>query len=494
MRPVSNSDARETLNLRLCHGLKHTHWYSRNPNRIRLNQATRVIKGNHMKKIVLLALAGVLTVGCNITPAPASNKILGTLEMKFGSTENPVFSSVNTRTITPKPDSSITAVATSFVTRDQGAVRTLTATYTLTNNTPSTFQNLSLIAYAKVGNSNSSALKGINAFNGTPSSTNVYGVRPAQGTNGIVAVSEFKSDLQLYTPLESNTFTSDAQTAGLMTGTEYALEYGYVARQNSTTHARSIASGGTGIVSLSVQIPVSADVSSGSRFSMTFIVAENDTAHVVQSLEEPVDGIDAAARATNVGVGTEVRVFGNSTSSATPKLTISSVRTAGTSAAPLANMSLVLHYEQLAINAAIPDGLANIAPAQYGAAVSRTFNVPTASGTVSKVTLRAKITHTWRGDIRIRLTSPSGTTVVLFLDTFYLSGDNINVTFDDASSNTLGINCYGKFNCSGVMKPQNPLSSFNNSVVIGNWVVQVDDGFDFDSGTLNELVLEITVK
>ncbi len=452
-----------------------------------------------MNKIVLLAFASLFAVGCTLTPAPASNtKILGTLDLKFGSQENPIFSSVknNTRSLgyPSFTDSDFTAVASSFVTRDEGTVRTLTATYTLTNNTLDPFQNLSLVAYNKPGNANGSAINSINAFNGAPSSTDVYNVRPAQGTNGSVAVSEFKSDLQLYTKSEIESFWVFALQEGLPGN---PLEYGYVVRQNSATHARSIAPGGTGVVSISVKIPVSADVSSGARFTMTFLVADNGSDHVVQSLEEPVDGVAAAARASSVGAGTEVRVFGNSTSSATPRLTMSSVKLAGDIGSNLSNLSSMtglVHDEQLAINAPIPDGTGFFPPI-YGLPTIRTFSVPTIAGTVAKVTLRAKINHLDLSTVRIRLTSPSGTTIVLFEDILnYGAGSNINATFDDTSGSALDPNCYQQSTCVGTFKPKNPLSGFNNSVVTGNWVVQVDDGYRFDTGTLDELVLDITVK
>ncbi len=450
-----------------------------------------------MKQFLLIPTLAILTLSCGQTSQPniAQPKVLGTLEIQMGSRENPVFaaSRLKNSALTPKSDSDIQVTFNSFVSLDAGGLRTLTAVYNIKNNTASTVNNLSLIAYAKSGNSNSSALKSINAFSGAPSSTNIKNVFPAQGTNGSVAVAEFFSDLQAYSTAEADTFTSDARTAGLMTNTENALEYGFVVRQSGSSHLRSLAAGATGRVALSMKIPVSADVTSGSRFTMTFVVATNDASHVVQSLEEPLNGTAAAARATNVGVGTQVRVFSNSTSVATPKLTMTSVRTAGTSNLPVAMLYPTLTYTRLGLNQSIPDGSGQ-SLASYGAVASQTFNVSNLIGNVSKVTLRVKIAHEVRGDLRIRLTAPNNTTVILFLDTSssFNSDQDIDVTFDDAASSTVAARCYTSApTCVGFVKPQNPLSVLNGSAVAGNWLVQVDDGWTSFTGILQELELTI---
>ncbi len=451
-----------------------------------------------MKKFLLIPALAALILACQQQPIlPASQSLLGTLEMQFGSNDNPIFnaSKLGTSALTPKPDSSIVATFESFVTRDEGTVRTLTAVYQIKNNTASTFNNLSLVAYAKTGNSNSSALKSINAFGGAPSSTDVKNVFPAQGTDGAVAVSQFHSDLQVYTTSEADTLTDTARVANLITTSEYALEYGFVVRYNGSTHLRTLEAGETGRVALSMSIPASADVASGSRFSLTFIVAENDDAHVVQSLEEPLLGTEAAARASAVGVGTQVRVFETSTSTATPKSTISAVRIAGDSGAAVSMLYPTLKYQLLGIGAFIPDGLAPDYYS-YGVAVSRTFTVLNLTGIASKVTLRVKIKHTYRGDIRIILTSPNNTNTVLFFPApqDFASGNNIDITFDDAASSTLAAACYTSSDttCVGSVQPDSPLAALNGSAVSGDWVVEVDDGHSSEVGTLNELELTIS--
>jgi hypothetical protein len=294
-----------------------------------------------MSRILLaLSSATTLMVACNTTPAmPESPKILGTLEVNVGSdpSRNSARFFPTTRTLTPKPDSSVSVAPKSFVVFDDLGVtptqRTLTAVYNITNNSGASLTNLSLVAYAKTGNTNASALKSINTFGGAPSNSDVNGVKPAQGTNGSDLVSEFHSDLQVYTPAESAALTSSALTANVINAGEYTLEYGFVVRVSAISHSRTISNGATGQVALSMRLPASADVSSGTRFVMTFIVAQNDNTHVVQSLEEPVNGSAALARATAIG-GANVRVFPNSTLVSANRTNMVGARVTGGSSAP----------------------------------------------------------------------------------------------------------------------------------------------------------------
>jgi hypothetical protein len=291
---------------------------------------------------ILLSLLGSTTilVACNTSPTPPGPpEILGTLEVNFGTdlSRNSAQFFSSTRTLTPKPDSSISATPKSFVVLDDLGTtptqRTLTAVYNITNNSGASLTNLSLVAYAKTGNANASALKSINTFGGAPSSADVNGVKPAQGTNGSDLVSEFHSDLQVYTPTETAALTASALSTNIINAGEYTLEYGFVVRANATTHSRIIANGATGQVALSMRLPASADVSSGTRFVMTFIVGQNDNTHVVQSLEEPINGTTALARATAIGTA-NVRVFPNSALIASNRTNMVGARVTGSSTAP----------------------------------------------------------------------------------------------------------------------------------------------------------------
>ena len=100
------------------------------------------------------------------------------------------------------------------------------------------------------------------------------------------------------------------------------------------------------------------------------------------------------------------------------------------------------------------------------------------------------INHTWVGDLRVELTSPSGTTVSLFSNPSGgdCPGDNMQVGFDDESGNDYGLfdgMCEaGPLAISGVFQPLNPLSAFEGEMAAGTWTLTVYDDANQDGGTL----------
>ncbi|MEQ8924898.1 MAG: M12 family metallo-peptidase [Fulvivirga sp.] len=98
-------------------------------------------------------------------------------------------------------------------------------------------------------------------------------------------------------------------------------------------------------------------------------------------------------------------------------------------------------------------------------------------------------THTYVSDLTVSLTSPSGTTVVLFSG---ICGDlsNFDINFDEfASSST--INCPPTDQNTYI-----PLESFENfygEEISGYWILTVEDGFNLDGGALEEWSLNICV-
>lgn len=109
---------------------------------------------------------------------------------------------------------------------------------------------------------------------------------------------------------------------------------------------------------------------------------------------------------------------------------------------------------------------------------------------VADVNVSLDITHTWLADLVIRITSPSGTTVVL---TSSSCGDldNINATFDDGANSFV---CGGTPAINGNVKPLGSLASFNGESVLGEWILQIDDNASGDGGSLNAFSLEICVE
>ncbi len=128
--------------------------------------------------------------------------------------------------------------------------------------------------------------------------------------------------------------------------------------------------------------------------------------------------------------------------------------------------------------------------------LTRTINVST-NYVVSDVNLGIVLTHTYRSDLRITLTSPGGTTVTLT----YNSGgaaDNLNVLFDDEAAGGLFITSHAANDIGTYSFPYpktfiprntapiattNALSNFDGQNSLGNWTLNICDSAGADVGT-----------
>ena len=231
-----------------------------------------------------------------------------------------------TLALTPSADSGVTFPTAGRVTEviDSGSNRFIMARFPVTAN--QNFGNLTLVAYQATGNEASSAFKNFQSFGGTPSASNVYSIRPAHGVDasaGPVVVSANKADLQVLTSAESASLTAAARAGGtpVISASEYALEYAYVARRCTAncasatpTWTRGFSAGQAGQVTVAVRVPQTGDPGSGYRFSITLIVSDDASTQFSQSLEELSAGTVAGLPAVNAGVAaaTSVRVLCNS--------------------------------------------------------------------------------------------------------------------------------------------------------------------------------------
>jgi len=124
-------------------------------------------------------------------------------------------------------------------------------------------------------------------------------------------------------------------------------------------------------------------------------------------------------------------------------------------------------------------------PDNNSAGVTSTLNVPTA-GRIKDLDVRISgITHTWVGDLKLELTGPDGTTVVLAdqpggPDN---NGDNFtNTVFDDEASTNISA---GTPPYTGSFRPQaDQLSRFDGKDQQGTWTLRVRDLFAGDVGAL----------
>ena len=113
-------------------------------------------------------------------------------------------------------------------------------------------------------------------------------------------------------------------------------------------------------------------------------------------------------------------------------------------------------YYEDAANADIPDDDSN--------GISRVINVPE-TGVVFGAEVSVDITHSWRGDLIVTLTSPEGTTQTLH-DRAGSSEDDLVATWD--------------------------VDSFNGEGMTGDWTLNVSDNAGADTGTLNHWSLTLT--
>ncbi len=142
-------------------------------------------------------------------------------------------------------------------------------------------------------------------------------------------------------------------------------------------------------------------------------------------------------------------------------------------------------------NVAIPDGT--------GAFVSDTINV-SESGTIQDVNVNLDIDHTWNGDLIVRLTH-NGTTVVL-VDRpgqggsgFGFDNDGFDITLDDKGAGGPiedADSGGGTLTSPPSYTPQEALSSFDGMDKNGDWIIEVSDNADQDTGSLVTWSLDIT--
>ncbi|MCK5440732.1 MAG: proprotein convertase P-domain-containing protein, partial [Maribacter sp.] len=109
---------------------------------------------------------------------------------------------------------------------------------------------------------------------------------------------------------------------------------------------------------------------------------------------------------------------------------------------------------------------------------------------LADINVNLELDHTYLADLVVKLTSPSGTTVVLLSNS---CGDlqNIGATFDDDASS---FDCSGNPAISGMVKPLGSLNSFIGESILGEWTLEINDNAASDGGSLIAFSLDICVE
>jgi len=110
---------------------------------------------------------------------------------------------------------------------------------------------------------------------------------------------------------------------------------------------------------------------------------------------------------------------------------------------------------------------------------------------IADINVNLELEHSYLADLTVTLTSPAGTSIVLFnnsCDDFR----NVSATFDDDAS---------AFICNavspaiqGTVKPLGSLSSFNGESTLGTWVLTVADNAPADGGIFSSFSLDVCAE
>lgn len=127
-------------------------------------------------------------------------------------------------------------------------------------------------------------------------------------------------------------------------------------------------------------------------------------------------------------------------------------------------------------NVAIPDGAGNN---QAGQTLTSTITV-TETGTINGMTVNVGSSHTWIGDMVIRIKHPDGTQRTLWNRQCNSSqNQGMNITFQDGSG---AVVCGSP--TSGTFNPNQTLAAFNGKPTQGTWELTIQDFFAQDTGNL----------
>jgi len=109
----------------------------------------------------------------------------------------------------------------------------------------------------------------------------------------------------------------------------------------------------------------------------------------------------------------------------------------------------------------------------------------TGPGTVDILTVSNIIgTHTYTGDLSVRLIGPGGSPIVLLWDRECGSNNDFDLSLsDDATTPVASAGC-NPFGQSGTFIPEESLSAFNGVPIAGDWTLRINDEANLDGGEL----------
>ncbi len=106
--------------------------------------------------------------------------------------------------------------------------------------------------------------------------------------------------------------------------------------------------------------------------------------------------------------------------------------------------------------------------------------------TIQDLKISLNISHSWNGDLTIRLEHPNGSQVVLWNRTCNNGTSGINVLYDQTASSIV---CGSP--TSGVFRPIGNLNNLNGLSAQGEWKLIITDNWNGDTGSLNSWSLDL---
>lgn len=100
---------------------------------------------------------------------------------------------------------------------------------------------------------------------------------------------------------------------------------------------------------------------------------------------------------------------------------------------------------------------------------------------IASVSVQLSLAHSYVGDLHVHLKSPSGTQIELFSHVGGSGDDMTGATFADTAPISIEL---GSAPFSGQFRPLEPLSNFAGETANGEWILEISDDEDEDTGSL----------
>ncbi|MFT4664778.1 MAG: subtilisin-like proprotein convertase family protein [Patescibacteria group bacterium] len=115
----------------------------------------------------------------------------------------------------------------------------------------------------------------------------------------------------------------------------------------------------------------------------------------------------------------------------------------------------------------------------------------TGPGTVDQLAVSNILgTHTYVGDLAVRLIGPGGAPIVLLWDGECGSNNDFNLSLSDDATDPVSSAACNPLGQGGTFIPEEPLSIFNGLPIAGDWTLRINDNANLDGGELTSWRLD----